>query len=144
VASAGEIAASSLVARRQKDVDSSRGSRGLVSGGEERSEVRIGPFAKRLTSHVVTRIPVPQVGALAARRELAGQAGRATWGLRALSTPGKVVLSPEWEKAGLGATPPWEHSETKMDTVERPDLVPPALWAKLRGGSNPEEELIPW
>ena len=106
---------------------------GVRKGGEGRIE----HFFNRFTSLVVTQIPPPQAGALAARRELAGQAGRATWGLRALSTPGKVVLSPEWEKAGLGATPPWEHSETTMDTVERPDLVPPALWAKLRWGSNP-------
>jgi len=96
-------------------------------GARKGGEGRIEPFAKRLTSPVVTRLPVQQAVALAAGRELAGQAGRATWGLRALSTPGKVVLSPEWEKAGLGATPPWEHSETKMDTVGRPDLVPTVL-----------------
>ena len=30
---------------------------------------------------------------------------------------GKHVWSSEWEKASLGATPPWQHEETVMNNV---------------------------
>jgi hypothetical protein len=38
---------------------------------------------------------------------------------RGLATdfPSKHVWSKEWDKISLGATPPWEHKETNMNTV---------------------------
>jgi hypothetical protein len=38
---------------------------------------------------------------------------------RVLATgfPTKHVWSKEWDKISLGATPPWEHKETNMNTV---------------------------
>jgi hypothetical protein len=36
---------------------------------------------------------------------------------RGLAAQTKHVWSQEWDKISLGATPPWQHAETTMDTV---------------------------